>query len=247
VASLRVRLTICATILLSSVVVPAKEKDKGGTGVDSGTFTVKKNGQRIATESFSVQDSANGKTISSQFKTAFGSDLNVQNSELRLSPGGDLLQYTWKEESPGRAELTVVPNDQFLLERITTNQSEKPAEQAFLMPTSTMVLDNNSFVQREVLTWKYLASACKEENGALKCSQAPVQFGVIVPQDRLSMSISLELVGREKVQINGSERDLLRLNLKDDAGQWFLWVDDQNSFKLMRIVIASENTEVVRY
>ena len=60
------------------------------------------------------------------------------------------------------------------------------------------------------------------------------------------MSISLELVGREKVQINGSERDLLRLNLKDDAGQWFLWVDDQNSFKLMRIVIASENTEVVR-
>ena len=244
-ASLRSAQAVIAAVMLLGAGMSAKEKDKG-VAVDSGTFNIKKNGQRIATETFSIQDGGNGKIISSQFKTSFGAESNAQASELHLSPGGDLLQYHWKEDSPGKAELTVAPNDQFLLEHITANPGDKPAEQSFLMPTSSMILDNNSFVHREVLVWKYLASACKEETGSLKCSQAPVQFGVIVPQDRMSMSVSLELVGKEKVKINDTERDLLRLNLKDDTGQWFLWVDDQNSFKLMRIVIASENTEVVR-
>jgi hypothetical protein len=245
VASSRTRFAVAATILSACLLAPAKEKDKG-TSVDSGTFAVKKNGQTIAMETFSVQDSSSGKIISSQFKTTFGNEAHAQSSELHLSPGGDLLQYHWKEEDPGKGELTLAPNDQFLLEHITANPGDKPAEQSFLMPTSTIILDNNSFVQREVLAWKYLASACKEEGGALKCSQAPAQFGVIVPQDRMSMSVSLELVGKEKVKINDTDRDLLRMNLKDENGIWALWVDDQNSFKLMRIVIASENTEVVR-
>jgi len=245
VASLRSAWVVSASILLFALAATAKEKEKGQS-VDSGTFSVKKNGQPIATETFSIEDSATGKMISSQFKAAAGAEANVQGSQLHLSSGGDLIQYHWKEDSPGKGELTVAPNDQFLLEHITANPGDKPAEQSFLMPTSTLVLDNNSFVHREVLAWKYLASACKEEGGSLKCSQAPVQFGVIVPQDRMSMSVSLELVGKEKVKINGAERDLLRLNLKDDTGDWFLWVDDQNSFKLMRIVIVSENTEVVR-
>jgi hypothetical protein len=245
VASLRSARAVGAVMLLLCLVTTAKEKDKG-QAIDSGTFSVKKNGQRIATETFSIEDGASGKIITSQFKAAAGTETNVQGSQLHLSLGGDLLQYHWKEENPGKAELTVAPNDQFLLEHITANPGDKPAEQAFLMPTSTMVLDNNSFVHREVLAWKYLASACKEDSGSLKCSQAPVQFGVIVPQDRMSMSVSLELVGKEKVKINGTDRDLLRLNLKDDTGEWNLWVDDQNSFKLIRIVIASENTEVVR-
>jgi len=39
---------------------------------------------------------------------------------------------------------------------------------------------------------------------------------------------------------------LLRLNLKDDSGEWVLWLDDQDRFKLVRILVASDNTEVVR-
>jgi hypothetical protein len=233
--------------LSASLLAKEKDRDKAAAAtVDNGSFGVFKNGQRIATETFSIQDSPNGKVITAQFKTEGGSEPNSQSSELRLSAGGDFVHYQWRELLPGKSELTVVPNDQFLLERVTNGPADKPAEQPFLMPTSTMVLDNNSFVQREVLTWKYLASSCAREAGGFKCSQAPAQFGVIIPQERISMSVTLELVGKEKVRINNTDRELLRLNLKDDTGEWALWVDDQNMFKLMRIIVAGAGTEIVR-
>ena len=38
------------------------------------------------------------------------------------------------------------------------------------MPSTSAILDNNFFVHREVLAWRYLAIApCKDENGHLKC------------------------------------------------------------------------------
>ena len=44
--------------------------------------------------------------------------------------------------------------------------------------------------------------------------------------------------------MRGADRDLNRFDLKGDAGAWIFWMDDQ--FKLVRIVIADENTEVLR-
>ena len=73
-----------------------------------------------------------------------------------------------------------------------------------------------------------------------------MEFGVLVPQDRTSMRVRMELVGREKVTIRGVERELLRLNLMGESFSWALWVDDKDQFKLMRVLIADDNTEVVR-
>jgi hypothetical protein len=56
----------------------------------------------------------------------------------------------------------------------------------------------------------------------------------------------MELAGREKVMIRGTERELLRLNLKGENFSWALWVDDKDQFKLMKVQIADDNTEVVR-
>jgi hypothetical protein len=80
----------------------------------------------------------------------------------------------------------------------------------------------------------------------MRCQQGPVEFGVLVPQDRTSVRVRMELVGREKVMIRGAERELLRLNLKGEAFSWALWVDEKNQFKLMRVLVADDNTEVVR-
>jgi hypothetical protein len=54
------------------------------------------------------------------------------------------------------------------------------------------------------------------------------------------------LVGKEKVNIRGAERELLRLNLSGEGFTWALWVDDHDQFKLMRVAIPADNTEVVR-
>ena len=121
----------------------------------------------------------------------------------------------------------------------------KAAEQAFLLPSVTRILDNNFFVHRELLVWKYLATApCKDENGQRQCQSA--DFGALVPQDRTSMSVRMELVGKEKITIRGAERELLRLNLTGEDFDWALWVDENDQFKLMRVAIPADNTEVVR-
>jgi len=236
-------------ILLAAVVAAAhaadkKEQPKGSQTVDSGSFGVFINGNRVATETFTVQQQNSASVVKSQLKATVGADPVVQKSDLEITSSGELLRYDWSQASGG--SLTVMPNNEFLIEKITSPNSTKPAEQPFLMPSTSAILDNNFFVHREVLAWRFLSGACKSEGGNLKCQQSPSDFGVLVPQDRTSIHVQMELVGKEKVTIRGTERELLRLNLKGDNFQWNLWVDDRDQFKLMRVAIPADNTEVVR-
>lgn len=220
-----------------------KDSSKATAGmVDSGSFGVFVRGQRVVTENFSIQQE-NGISIVKSHLQEANSTAAGQNSDLQMMGSGELVRYDWND---GSSSLVVTPKDEFLLEKITTGSSPKPAEQPFLMPNTSAILDNNFFIHREVLAWRYLATNCHGDGGTLKCQQGPVEFGVLVPQDRTSMRVRLELAGREKVTIRGTERELLRLNLRGEAFTWALWVDDKDQFKLMRVQIADDNTEVVR-
>jgi hypothetical protein len=217
-------------------------KPSGTQTVDSGSFGVFVRGQRVVTESFSVQQDNGVSTVKSHLQEP-GNSRSGQSSELQMMGSGELVRYEWND---GNSSLVVTPKDEFLLEKITTGSSSKPAEQPFLMPNTSAILDNNFFIHREVLAWRYLATNCHTDSGTLKCQQGPVEFGVLVPQDRTSLRVRMELVGREKVTIRGTERELLRLNLKGENFAWALWVDDKDQFKLMRVLITDDNTEVVR-
>lgn len=212
--------------------------------VDSGTFGVFKKGQRVITETFKVEQENGASVIKSQLKLTAADDPTSQNSDLEITPSGDLVRYTWSQNTGG--SLSVMPNNDFLMEKITAPGTTKAAEQSFLMPTSTAVLDNNFFVQREVFAWRYLAANCKTEGGAFKCHQGPAEFGVLVPQDRNSLRVRLEMIGSEKVTIRGTQRDLLRLNLTGEDFQWSLWLDTQDHYKLIRVTIPADDMEVVR-
>jgi len=212
--------------------------------VDSGSFGIFIKGQRVATETFKIEQQSGASTVKSQLKATTGPDSSSQKSELDMTAGGELIRYEWSQVSG--ASLAVFPSNDFLMERMTASGNGKPAEQPFLMPTTTAILDNNFFVHREVLAWRYLGAACRPEGGNLKCQQGEAQFGVLVPQDHNSISVRLELVGKEKVTVHGAERELLRLNLSSDDFQWVLWVDDHDQFKLIRVAIAADDTEVVR-
>jgi hypothetical protein len=234
--------------LCSLAVATASGKDDKTAAaqmVDSGSFGVFMNGHRVATETFSIHQSSTGSSIVSEFKSEAGADKAEQRSEWQISPSGELRKYEWKEISPGQAQAVVLPNQEFLIERFKAGPQDKEVEQPFMMPASTSLLDDYFFVQREVLAWKYLASSCKQEKGALQCPlKQHVQFGALNPHARSSSSVTLEFTGREKVTLRGAEVELNRLDLKGDSGSWSLWLDDQ--FKLQRILIAGENTEVVR-
>jgi hypothetical protein len=237
-------------VLAVSTGVAASGKDDKTTAtqmVDSGSFGVFINAQRVATETFSIQQSSGGSSIVSRFKSESGVDKAEQTSELQMTSSGDLRKYEWKEVSPGQSQAVVVPNQDFLIERFKSSPQEKEQEQPFMLPASSILLDDYVFVQREVLAWKFLASSCKQEKGALQCPlKQHVQFGALNPHARSSMPVSLEFAGREKVKIRGVERELNRLDLKSDSGDWVLWLDDQdNHFKLQRMT-SGDKTEVVR-
>jgi len=236
------------TVLLCAVATYAGDKKDNPKPpavqmVDSGSFGVFVRGQRVVTESFSVQQDNGVSIVKSHLQEIANSTGPGQKSDLQMTGSGELVRYDW---SDGNSSLVVTPKNEFLLERITTGSSSKPAEQPFLMPNTSAILDNNFFIHREVLAWRYLATNCHTDSGTLKCQQGPVEFGVLVPQDRTSMRVRMELAAREKVTIRGAERELLRLNLKGENFSWALWVDDKDQFKLMRVQIADDNTEVVR-
>jgi hypothetical protein len=229
-------------LLIASAAVGAG-KEPAGQMVDSGSFGVFMNGQRVATETFSIQQSGGASTTSAQVKEEGGSGAS-QSSELQVNAAGAVIRYEWRELSPGKSALVIVPNNEFLIERITQNPGDKPAEQPFLMPNTSIVLDNNFLIHRQVLAWRYLASSCVHEGGPMRCG--PAQFGAIVPQERTSTRVNVQPVGEEKVKIRDTERQLLRINIKSDDDEWALWLDPQDHYKLLRVVKAGANTEVLR-
>ena len=238
---------ILASCLASAGAFGADKKDKAKPAstqtVDSGSFGIVIRGQRVATETFNIEQQNGNSIIKSQLKDTSAGDSTSQKSSLEITSNGELLRYEWSQSSGG--SLSVFPDNEFLKERISTSAGTKPAEQAFLLPSVTPILDNNFFVHREVLAWKYLQIApCKDENGHRHCE--PADFGTLVPQDRTSMSVRMELVGKEKITIRGAERELLRLNLHGDQFDWALWVDEKDHFKLMRVAIPADNTVVDR-
>jgi hypothetical protein len=244
--SLALLLASSLVAFASAGVADKKDKQKSAASpiVDSGSFGIFIKGQRVATETFHIEQQNGASIIKSQLKDTSGSDSTSQKSELTLSSSGELLRYEWSQSSGG--SLSVVPDNDFLKERISTPNSSKPAEQPFLLPAVTPILDNNFFIHREVLAWKYLNAVCQPAGGDTKCRQEPADFGTLVPQDRTSMSVRMSLGGKEKVTIRGTERELLRLNLHGDQFDWALWVDENDRFKLIKVSIPADNTEVVR-
>ena len=220
-----------------------KDKPAPNQVIDSGSFGGFIRGQRVATETFHIEQQSGESIVKSQLKEAAGGDSTSQKSELDMTSGGELLRYEWSQTSG--ASLSVAPDNDFLKERISTSPTAKAAEQAFLLPSATPILDNNFFIHREILAWKYLAVApCKDESGHRQCQ--PADFGALVPQDHTSMSVRMELIGKEKITIRGAERELLRLNLTGEDLQWALWLDDNDHFKLIRVAIPADNTVVDR-
>jgi hypothetical protein len=236
----------CALILVASIsgVVSAKEKQKeaAAQSVDSGSFGVFVKGQRVGTETFSVTQNGNGSVIHSEFKAEGAAGQAVQNSDLQLTPTGDIRRYEWKELNPGKAQSVVSPNDQFLSQHWSLGPEDKGQDQPYLLPVTTIILDDYFFVHREVLAWKYLGQACSREKEGLRCPKA--QFGTMNPRQHSSAPASMEYLGADKIMVKGAERRLDKLELKSETGSWLIWLDE--NLKMQKISIPSESTDVVR-
>ena len=236
-----------ALVLVVSAFAAAmgKENENEGQKVDSGSFGVFMGSHRVGTETFSIYQNQNGSVIESEFKTEGSAAQATQTSDMRLTASGEIRRYDWREVSPGKSQLTILPNDQVLTQKWMTGPQEKEGEQPYLLPPSTSILDDYFFVHREVLAWRFLATACKQVKGQVQCPiKQRAQFATLNPHQHSSAPATVEFLGREKVMLKGAEQELNKLELKSESGTWHLWLDDQ--FKLMRISVVGEKTEVVR-
>jgi hypothetical protein len=241
--------TVIAMCMAAAAAPAPNEKEREnkheGTEIDSGSFGVFQNNHRVGTEKFTIYQTSYGSLTHSEFKTENASTEAAQASELQLTSNGEIRRYEWKEISPGKAQSMVVPNSDFLTQKWKATPQEKEQEQPYLLPVSTSILDDYFFVQRELLAWKFLGQSCKQDKGQLECPlKQRSQFGTLNPHQHSPAPLSMEFLGREKISTKTGQQDLLKLELKTDASTWQLWLNDQ--FKVMRMVVVGENTQVDR-
>jgi hypothetical protein len=217
---------------------------KSATVVDQGSFAIFQNGQRVATETFTIRQYPDSSITSSEFhvETGQASGKLAQTSELTLWPDGNLSRYEWKQTAPVRSSATVEPRDQFLTMHIVADG--KASDQPFFLTPEAFILDDYFFSTREVLLWRYLATACKTRPNGDGCDLIRTRFAVLVPRRRTSSQVFLEFKGFEDTPLNGRPQRLRHFLIQTDGPDWHLWLDSNQ--KLLRISIPDTHTEILR-
>jgi hypothetical protein len=248
-------------VLLAATCLNAGDKDKSSTDkmapqvVDSGSFGIYVDGKRIGTETFKIEQRADYSIATAEIKVDDGKIKFVQTAEMQVNPNGDLRSYTWRATVPQKEEVTVVPQDQLLMEHIIP-VDQKKTDVKHVLPASTVILDDYFFSHRQILLWRYLATGCVTKDNQFTCG--PTQFNVFIPHVHTSVTAVMEVVGRDKIKIKGVEQEFNKLSLKtgdsrglvmndqkeSDTQQWLLWVDDH--YKIVKMSMPGTNVEIVR-
>jgi hypothetical protein len=236
---MKFRFASVVIVFMGSCAVAAKAPT--GQIVDSGSFGVYVNGARVATETFKIEQRAEGSIAKSELKAQDGA---TQRSEMELTPQGNIVHYDWEQLQPKKEQVTVVPKDEFLSEIINTGPNSKSYNVPHLMPHSTPILDDNFFLHREILMWRFLAAGCTSKPEGLQCSTAPQQFGVLVPTQPLAEKVTIDFKDREKISLKGKQVECSAFNLHTEESDWVVFLDNQE--KMVRIVGSASGLEVVR-
>lgn len=255
--SLTMRSALCIAVAVASCGAADKPSDKKAapTSVDSGTFNIMVGGHRVAIETFHVEQHPDGSILTSELKTEDASLKSaVQNAEMSMQPNGLLKRYTWKEVTPSKAQIVVEPQDeQFMVSHVTESSGATPKDTVHALAPGTSIMDENFFSHMEVLTWKYMAFGCKANaQGQTECKWLPLRMPVFVPHQQQSVIAEVSYKGVQKMTVNGKEAEFKTFSLvledpsdfKPEGGNCLMWFNDQN--KLVRVVIASDNMEVLR-
>lgn len=249
-----------AAVLSTATFLHAGDKNTGekidSKVVDSGSFGIYVNGKRIGTETFKIEQRPDFHVATAEIKVDDGTVKAVQSAEMQVTPKGDLHSYVWRATAPAKEESSVVPSDQLLIEHIVPADMKK-MDVPHALSASTAILDDNFFSQREVLLWRYLATGCVMKDGGRMCGTS--YFVALVPRQHTSLSVTMSVVGSDKLPVKGGVREFTKVALqmgdpkqlivmngeKDGTpGQWLLWVDEQ--YKIFKISVPDSNVEVIR-
>lgn len=238
-------------VAAAGIYASGKDRDKDAEKkpvnqiVDSGSFGIFFQGKRIGTETFKIEQAGQVGTVTADLKVTDGDTHAEQSSEMQVSGDGSLKIYKWHANLPAKEEAIVEPKDQILIEHLTPADQHKQ-DVTHILPISTVILDDNFFSHRELLVWRYLATGCvPKQDQTLACN--PSQFGVFIPHQHVSGTVTVALLGRDHLTYKGAERELNKLRVDADGVQWLLWVEDPTDhYKVVKLAVPSTGVEVVR-
>ena len=236
----RKRFTAALFILALVALTFANEKNPV---VDSGSFGIVVQGRRIATETFKMEQQKGVNIATAQLQMLDGTKA-TQTAEMELLPTGNLRRYTWKEVAPSKAQVIVEPQDDaFLVVHSYESDGAAPKNDTQPISPQTAILDDNFFSQLQLLAWRYLATGCTAQpDGTSRCEFREQKFPVFNPRQQLAQTVSISFLGTQKLKFKSGEKNCKIIKLVAEAGNWMLWVDEQN--RLEKII--AENVEVLR-
>jgi hypothetical protein len=244
---IRRTLIVASLFVLTAAALAGSSKSaasKPATVVDQGSFGIFQSGRRVATETFTIRQYSDSSVTSSEFRaeaSQSGGKIE-QTSELKLLPDGSLSHYEWQQTAPLRGSATVEPSEQVLTLHIVADG--KATDQPFFLTPAAFILDDYFFSTREVLLWRYMASACTPRPSGEGCDLVRTRFPVLIPRRHVSSQVFVEFKGYDDTPLNGHPQHLRHFILQSDGPDWHLWLD--SNLKLLRISIPETSTEILR-
>jgi hypothetical protein len=229
---------LAAAILLGSAwtalprAVPA-QSSRDAAFSDSGVFFILSGQRRIGTEKFKITPVSSGLESTGEIDVGMpGSPRVLETGTLKLNRKRQPTSYERQQKLPKKGSIAVEFGSP---ESTLVSQTEAgTGKQIFILPADQLaVLDTNFFHHYAFLVMDYDVA-----------KGGPQHFNVFVPQEATPGTISLELKGKENLQVGKAPRELNHFEAVTEEVKIDLWASP--SGELYRISIPQANLEVVR-
>jgi len=197
---------------------------------DKGKFRILLNGQVVGSEEFEVSSSGGTWTArgSTTIRSSGGADVKA-TGQLKLAVDGTPIHYEWSAQAQKKASGSVEFTNSTAKSKIDLGGSS-PAEQHFTFTTPRVaVLDNNLYDHYALLAQLYDWKTGGKQD-----------FPVLIPQDMIPGSISVESLGPQ--QLENAKYEGLRVSTSDL--EILLYLDAAH--RLMRMDVPSSKVTILR-
>lgn len=231
---------VCLSILLFATSAFAADS-KSPSVVDSGQLSIVVNGKKVATENFTMQQGANGSSVTSRLTFDDGATKAQQESELELGTDGAIRKYTWQEKEPGKARLTAEPQDKsFIVVRQKETDAAAPKDSTHPVDISaTTIVDDNFYSHLQVLMWRYLALSCPNQ----QCRFGEQKLPVFVPHQEMAQLFTITFEGNDTLRLRQGRTDVTKFRVITEGGEMHVWMQGT---KLMKLLMPAAAVEVTR-
>jgi hypothetical protein len=200
---------------------------------ESGVFLIRTGGRSIGTERFQIRQIAMGWEATGELQLEVPGGARVtETCTLRVDAAWKPVSYQREQQSPRKGTLTAEFRPEGTL--LTAKTDAASQEQIFVLPERELVvLDTNFFHQYGLLLRQYDAAR-----------PGPQNFHVFVPQEATPSTISVVLLGRETLAINGAPAELNHFQASTEDIKIEIWATEQREIR--RIEIPQATLEIVR-